>query len=584
MSKRVFYGTSTSGSDEATKQVFLALTDEEKETLIQDDKIQFLEGDILNVTFAQENTATTVSLVIQLGQTEEETSTADDVGKFVKSLDVDFIGKGAWAAGETVGFCYVIHGTEDDTTGQAAYWAAVDAGVATGDIYGVTKLHPLDDSTDSFDDWWNGGVIDNSNDYSTAMTPATLKEFYNKFLKPVASEEEGETPAETGPGLIWEPVEQSETYSKLGDLRLSTSEDKVEIKIPSFIFDRTTTTHTGQLFNNGTGTPGNPFDEDAEPFITRYVPNNLYFDTHQPIGTDDPPTYENIGYGISAAGSGQAQNPVYDNEGHIWPSEDLFRYYLRFDPDYLILGYNGDDTFKGIKIRPKFYSDKGYITEAIVGDSDNNTLTAPTAITSYGDIIVPEWEYEEGQTTPRHGVESPVFYENGQPLHERYAPNFKILSFTTWGTSASPIKIPANANKTMGEARIFFNQTQRSDMSGRVYIGNKLEIGGVKYKPVGVVGYNIDYIKDVSQDSKDGRYVNVWEYFVMDDNNNNGEPGDIQVGFGNYRGSEVKVNITVWALCVAETSVFVPALKPKSDSSNSSETGSNTGSTEESGS
>lgn len=584
MSKRVFYGTSTSGSGEATKQVFLALTDEEKQTLIEDDKIQFLEGDILNVTFAQENTATTVSLVIQLGQTEGETSAADDVGKFVKSLDVDFIGKGAWAAGETVGFCYVIHGTEDDTTGQAAYWAAVDAGVATGDIYGVTKLHPLDDSTDSFDDWWNGGVIDDLNDYSTAMTPATLKEFYKKFLKPVDEEEEKDKKL----SLNWIPCEKTsktDTYSVLGVLSLNNGSEGINIEIPSSILEKSTVSHTGQLHNNGNGGTDpitGPTDESADPFITRHVPDNLYFNTSRRIGEGTPEAFENIGFGISAENP-SVQDPIYNGQG-TKPKEDELRYYIRFDPDYLVLGYNGSDTFKGVKIRPEFYSDKGYITEATVGNPDNNTLTAPTAVTSYGDIVVPKWEYEEGQTTPRHGVESPVFYENGQPLHERYAPNFKILSFTTWGTSASPIVIPANANKTMGEARIFFNQTQRSDMSGRVYIGDKLKINGIKYKPVGVVGYNIDYIENVSQDSKDGRYVNVWEYFVIGDNDDNGEPGDIQVGFGNYRGSEVKVNITVWALCVAEVSVFTPALKPKSDSSNSSETGSNTGSTEESGS
>ena len=230
------------------------------QVIVQDvDITNIARGDLLTVFFAlaQEN-GPNIRLKLYLNDTEHEIEIADGTGTFVKTLDVDTDGiDEAWQSGETVIFVYTKKGDED-----LFYWELVDSAPATTDVYGVVKLF----NKENLDNVLNG-----STDYDDeALTPAILKELYYS--------------------LIWEPAE--ENGETLGYLSLNNGTNSVEItypledKIQEAMSTIQNITHTGQLINNGNG-GGSGYETDtAEPFITKMVPENLYFNNNQGLANN----------------------------------------------------------------------------------------------------------------------------------------------------------------------------------------------------------------------------------------------------------------------------------------------------------
>lgn len=268
MAVRTYYGTCTTASGESEKKVYVPDLD----LTAGNNGFNFQEGDLLVVFFAQTNTVSEPSVVVYIQDPEVETSTTSDIGKYIKSLDVQADMENAWAAGETVIFAYT-----QQSTSETYYWELIDANHASIETYGDTKLFD-DDNLNSL----LAGTYDGEEDI--ALTPNTLKKFYD-----LLQGQEDESPL----GLKWTPYEEGEAQN-LGVLSLSNDSNGVmltypiEAKIQEYINQNPTITHTGQLVNNGNGGgEGHELDE-AEPFITRIIPNDLYFGNEKGLYYNTP--------------------------------------------------------------------------------------------------------------------------------------------------------------------------------------------------------------------------------------------------------------------------------------------------------
>lgn len=297
MAVRAYYGTCKTAEDVSEKQVYVPDMD------LAEEDFNFIEGDLLIVFFAQTNTESNPSIVVYNQDPEQELSTTSDSGKLIKSLDVVANMENAWAAGETVIFAY----TQESTTGTY-YWELVDANHASKDTYGNTKLFDENNLetllTEAEDDAENSEI---------ALTPNALKRFFN-LLNGIESSQEEDEGGEGGEGegdesedpvlrvigLNWTPAIEEDTQD-LGTLSLTgDSTNGIQITYP---FDSRVQSliqesipfvpqFTGQLINNGNGKDGETAalpEEGAEPFITRIIPNDLYFNNANGLyyGTPD---------------------------------------------------------------------------------------------------------------------------------------------------------------------------------------------------------------------------------------------------------------------------------------------------------
>lgn len=286
---KVFYGICNSSADESEKAVIIS----DIELLAED--FVFEKGDLLTVFFANENTENSPTLVLYVNDTESEISTTIDEGKYIKSHDVEAELSNAWGAGETVIFAYTQQGTSN-----IYYWELVDAVHASHQIYGVTRLFDDDITDQDFSDWIKSDPEET--DSNIALTPNALKRLYNLLsgqttnqpndsggseepspedpIEPDPEEPEPE-PVEPLIGLTWTPAPEMAEYEtdNLGTLSLTGDSNGIDITYPiqALIDSRMGSTgmptHTGQLVNNGNG----PDTQESNPFITKIVPDNLYF-------------------------------------------------------------------------------------------------------------------------------------------------------------------------------------------------------------------------------------------------------------------------------------------------------------------
>ena len=261
--KRVFYGVCVSLENEAAKRVIVSDTD-----LLQEN-FQFEVGDLLTVFFAQGNTAEEPSLVIIINDTEQNTSNSDDEGKLIKTHDATAEAVNAWGAGEAVTFVYVkntfkTENNEQSVPNNVYYWEMVNAVHASKNVYGDTKLFDFNKEdnqteTEAFNNWI--ATAEQAKDDEYALAPNALKRLMNLL--------EGS----------WEPAETPYELDTLGTLTLGQG-NGISITYPiNAIIDNKLSDiprFTGQLQNNGNG-PGNTPVEECEPFITRIIPNDLYF-------------------------------------------------------------------------------------------------------------------------------------------------------------------------------------------------------------------------------------------------------------------------------------------------------------------
>ena len=413
MAVRTYYGTCTTESDASEKKVYVPDTD------LTEQDFNFQEGDLLVVFFAQTNTVSEPSIVVYLQDPEVETSTTSDTGKYIKSLDVEANMENAWAAGETVVFAYT-----QQSTAESFYWELVDGNHASVETYGDTKLFDDNQLKNLLAGTYDG-------DEDIALTPNALKQFYD-LLKSTEEEEEDDSPLK----LKWNPVEPD--GQKLGTLSLTNDSSGVDITFPleakvTEIINRKelkNITHTGQLFNNGNGADGEDgaTSEDAEPFITRIVPENLYLNGDQ----------NGIFYGIPT----QANNVIRATDTQV------------------IVG-NGSLT-DGILLN-KFTTVGGNLTV-------NGTLTTTGIISATNANI-----------TTNGNVYGTTLYEKrnskSYPLQQLYGPHYQVLRKNT-KTEAQKTPIDVNRKVTL----------EGNKTTDHLYI-NVNDVDG--YKPIGIVGYNI---------------------------------------------------------------------------------------------
>lgn len=284
--RRVFYGYCSQGPDGDKYTVTVQDVDIQKD---------FERGDLLVVHFAQDQGAEEPQLATSLYDTEQDTVISTDEGKFIKTVDVEITGiDKAWESGEAVIFVYTKQGDS-----ETYYWQLVDSAPATTEVYGVTKLFDIANLNDVLN---NDRTHDNE-----ALTPAALKKFFDQLAGKDTDEEGETTPVQSAIKLKWIPKTDSQYI--LGQLSLDDGQSSIDINFPfveevqaavqNLIPQIENKTHTGQLTNNGNG-GGTGHETDAsEPFITKMVPENLYFGQGKGLANDGE---ENPKLALSSSG------------------------------------------------------------------------------------------------------------------------------------------------------------------------------------------------------------------------------------------------------------------------------------------
>ena len=390
MASKVFYGTCITAADVEEKSVDIINPE------VLTEEVPFAEGDLLVVYFAAGNETDAPSIVIHGEDTEQQPSTTTDSGKFIKTHNITADVAGAWGAGETVIFCY----TQQDTN-QTYYWELINAVHSTEDIYGVTKLFG-NENTD-LSEWLSQ---DYPTDWTTALTPGMLKKLFEALVGP-QPEEEDPDPEDTPTllGLKWEPHDTAAEQEDLGVLSLTNDTAGVVITYPitstvSQIVHQLvpeSIEYTGQLINNGNGGGEGHETDVSDPFITKFVPDDLYF-------IDDAELY---------------YTPVPG-------STDGAVSYITFGDDGLTLG----DLYHPTVINGNTISLGGPI---VTPTAINNTLTVTGAIT--------------GQST----AAATEFIEGGVSLIDKYSPKLEVETRTT-----ETINIAANSRAgTVSEAHLY---------------------------------------------------------------------------------------------------------------------------------
>lgn len=415
MAVRAYYGTCKTAEGVSEKQVYVPDMD------LAEEDFNFIEGDLLIVFFAQTNTVSEPSIVINIQDTEQESSTTSDSGKLIKSLDVAANMENAWAAGETVIFAYTQKGTTSNY-----YWELVDANHASKDTYGNTKLFDENNLetllTEAEDDAENSEI---------ALTPNALKRFFNLLngIESGQKEDEGgeggegegdesEDPVLRVIGLNWTPAIEEDTQD-LGTLSLTgDSTNGIQITYP---FDSRVQSliqesipfvpqFTGQLINNGNGKDGETAalpEEGAEPFITRMIPNDLYFNSTNGLYYGTPEDRKNI---------------ININDGTLTV---------------------GNDILTGGIVLDKFTTINGNV-------QTNGNLTTTGAISagasqiSTSGAIKSSVLYEGFNGSTNEGTKISDIYSKKLIMHEAKSGSISIKTTNPFITSTFDAKIPSN--------------------------------------------------------------------------------------------------------------------------------------------
>ena len=519
MSNQVYFGKSVSSGDTNKKIVYMKEMPE-----------HFNEGDLLAVFFTHRNTASMPSVVFKVGSTQQEVSIADDEGILIKSHDVDVEKEGLWGDGETVLFCFVQRPNEntntqnnesegnegenvgDDTTSEEEpksngiiYLEIIGKLQASEDDYGIVKLNGMS-ANETLEDWLKRDkAVD---DYNAAINVATVKALIKTLFSIQEDEEEEQQPISFS--LQWERNSGlTEELYPLGQLSLGNSGNPVTIEIPKNLITQELPKYTGELINNGS----DGINVNGEPYITRYIPNDLFFAAGDEITPSTSPRTFEVGNGIALSDANLSRTEEGEQGEVKTIPENLLPYHIRFDNDKLVLGYDQGETFHNVLIRPALKVEGPITTTQTIdaGAEINGTKI-------YGGNSKPTWG-EDAYTNATIVSEGDI-YENNDLLKKRYSG--KLMVKTVRGP----------AQEISGGANVRFLVTGPSDNN---------------WEPIGIVGYNVNGT-DASNDHKnDAIYANVWECFMIasDTNNNlNGQPGQMQVAIKNIHASKVlKVRI-----------------------------------------
>lgn len=468
MAVRTYYGTCTTESDEVEKRVYVPDTDIKS-------GFNFQEGDLLVVFFAHTNTESNPSIVVYNQDTNYEVSFTTDEGKLIKSIDIEAGMENAWAAGETVIFAYT-----QQSNSTTYYWELVDGNHASIETYGDTKL---------FDDSQLKNLLAGNydGDEDIALTPNALKQFYD-LLK---NTDDDDSPLK----LKWTQDDNATGESQnLGTLSLTNDTGGViitypiESKITQMInnLGLKNITHTGQLANNGNGAIGEDGETaDAEPFITRIVPNNLYLEANRGIFYGEP--------------------------------EDLD------DDNLLSVGIVLNNTADQLTIT----GTTGVVLSPFAEIRGNASVSG--TITANNDIVIKDNKNNTVATMQLNGnirggaVYGGTVYENNVALKNKYGPLYKVVRKNVKPSTGNPQTVTMKANS---------HYNINDDM--HFYLNVDTE---TNWTPIGVVGYNISELK-----SGEGQpfLMNLWESCIVTHDGNK----CVQYALYNHGNKKNKVYVT----------------------------------------
>ena len=244
MASTVYYGTSSTNSGDAVKQVVVngLSSSYTKES-------DFLNpGDVLMVYFSQPNTSATPYLKLYKGSVSNETGISTDDGNRIQIQSGLNDLSGAWAAGQGCAFIYA-------ELGGVYYWQLIDDGIATDSVYGRVKII--------------NSLIGNINNDAVASAGAIKTLFGTKTPAHLAYQPNGEVGTET-----------VGTLSLLGENDTPLGQPVV-IKVPAYLNPDTFRTNTQELINRGpkkeSDTPSQYDIGYGLPYITRLIPGRLVF-------------------------------------------------------------------------------------------------------------------------------------------------------------------------------------------------------------------------------------------------------------------------------------------------------------------
>ena len=487
MARKVYYGTcpaspsnnSGAGAENSTYHVYIRDVD------IPAEGFQFNEGDLLVVFFGIQNKFEQPSIVAHVTDTETDVSVTDDEGKFIKTYDVEVEAVDAWGMGETVIFAYTQRGSDN-----SFHWALVNGVHASMDVFGDTKLWDIDmSSTDPevlvFPEWIQSAIEPPAEptDTTTALAPNMLKKLYQLLTQN----------SPDGEGLIWTPSAEG-TQEVLGTLKLTSGGDAVNITYPLDAIVEAVKelspekTHTGQLHNNGNGVgPGHETDASA-PFITQYIPNEVYTEGNLsvPVGLH----FEN----------GTGLNYTYLNNDQ--ERQYIPRIILNDSNNKIALGTSDGDTLQGIVL--------GKDTEV------NGNLLSTKRIVNHISEPVPDIPAQPDATTTVGITTNGQIREKNQLLKNRYGPLYEVERIRHYTGTIESNKSTAHLHPSV--------LTTTHPSSG--------------WTAVGVVGFNVNYYKDAGAKGDDAYYANVWECYLMN-------ATQIEYAIFNFRNAPIKVFIDI---------------------------------------
>ena len=503
MSNKVYFGKCISSGSNAQKKI----------VYMEEIPEQFNEGDLLAVFFTNKNTHETPSIVFRIGSTQQEVSVADDEGIAIKSYDIEVEKEGLWGAGETVLFCFV-----QRPDNGILYLELIGKLQASNTDYGIVKLNGISENQ-TLESWFK--VDEADDDYKAAINAATVKALIRALFAIQDEDEEEEQPISFGLQWIRNPALTEELFP-LGNLSLGNSSASVSIGIPKNLITQEQIQYTGQLINNGMDGTHNPDEEDylVEPFLTRHIFNDLFFEPGDEIEPATIPRSYLPGNGIALEGADLSRTASGETEGEVVDKpEDTIPYHIRFDKDKLVLGHNDSADFNKVIIRPALEVDGSTKTSGII---DANSAINGTRL--YGGASKPNWTSTSGQDNYKSAtiVSQGDIYEKNDLLKNRY--NSVLMVRQVPG--------PAQEISANGNARFLVTCPSATTAN---------------WEPIGIVGYNVDGTDSSTTHKNDAMYANVWECFMIGpgtDNNLNGNTGQMQVAIKNINTSKsIKVLI-----------------------------------------
>ena len=521
MSNNVYFGKCiSSGSDVPKKIVHMEEIPE-----------QFNEGDLLAVFFTNANTYDTPSIVFRTGSTQQEISVADDEGIAIKSYDIDTYSEGLWGAGETVLFCFVQrpnissdnesdeNENEEEFQSQGVLYLEIIGKLQASETnYGISKLNGIQ-SGESLAQWYSRDNTEEgmSDDYNAAINVATFKALIQDLYTTSGDDDDDDDEDDEQPiilGLKWsQNPDLGEQLLDLGDLSLGNSSESVTIQMPG-------------------------------EYITCHVPKDLFFTPGDEIEPVTTPRSYLPGNGIALENTNLSRTEPGATEGEIVDKpEDTIPYHIRFDVDKLVLGHNNNADFNKVIIRPTLEVDGSTQTNGTIdaGGEINGTRL-------YGGSSKPNWIPTGGQDNYKLAtvISQGDIYEKNDLLKNRY--NGKLKVVLAYSGSDSTINDPITITK---------------DTFYRFKISYTL---GSNWRPIGIVGYNIDSATTANR--KDLSWANVVECFLVNQENvydtingintlirpktdsNAGRTNDIEMAIYNMNTSKsIQIRVKVYVLC-----------------------------------